>query len=239
MSGGLSISSSIRTLSRVLIDFVFPPSCLSCQNLLQPGERHLCPSCWSSIPRVNSSLPLYQETRAKLLASGEVDELISAFVFEKDGPFQSLVHALKYGGFVSVGRLLGNRVGEEMKLAGIEADALIPIPLHRARKRERGYNQAELIADGISEITGIPVRAGLLKRVKNTRSQTKLSLEERAENMREAFTVPPRVAASLQDSRCVVVDDVITTGATIVSAATVLRSAGARSVFSAAAALAG
>lgn len=238
MSGRLSISLGIRTLSRILLDFVLPPSCLSCQNLLQPGERHLCSSCWSAIPRIDESLPLYRETRTKLLSSGEVDELISPFVFEKEGTFQSLVHALKYSGFVSVGLLLGNRVGEEMNSGGIEADALIPIPLHRARKRERGYNQAELIAEGISEKTGIPVRANLLTRVKNTKSQTKLSLEERAENMSEAFTVPPRAAGSLQDSRCVVVDDVITTGATIVSAATALKSAGARSVFAAAAALA-
>jgi len=229
---------SLLPLVRTVVDLVFPPTCLACQKSLQPDERHLCASCWASIPRASPSLSLHQETRAKLVASSEVDELVSAFVFEKEGALQALAHALKYDGFVTIGHRLGSEVGEEIRARRIQADLLIPIPLHRARKRERGFNQAEVIARGISGVTGIPLRTDLLKRARNTRSRTKLTLEERSDNMKDAFFVPASSAPALKSLRCILVDDVITTGATIVSAARVLRNAGAQSVAAASAALA-
>lgn len=235
----------LRTLARVsnrlftpFLDFFYPPTCLSCGALLSDGQRHVCSGCWDSIQLVRPELELYQETRAKLLASGMIDDLVAAFVFEKEGAFQHIAHALKYTGFQSIGFELGKKVGEAMNSWGVRADLLVPIPLHRRKLRERGFNQAELIARGASALTGIPVRTDLIWRTKFTQTQTTLSLDERAKNVRDAFEIPAEGTPSVQGKACILVDDVITTGSTIVACARELRAAGAKRTIAVSSALA-
>jgi ComF family protein len=173
-----------------------------------------------------------------LLETGVVADLVSCFVFHADGAFQHMAHAMKYDGFVSIGYLFGHEIGQAMKQRGVEADLLIPIPLHKRKMRERGYNQAELIARGIAEETGIPVRTDVVYRTRYTETQTKLHIDDRKKNVEDAFAVTQHAAAVLGGARCVLVDDVITTGATIVSCAGTLLEAGAQSVLAASIALA-
>jgi ComF family protein len=125
-----------------------------------------------------------------------------------------------------------------MNVWGVTGDYLVPIPLHRRKLRERGYNQAELIADGMSEVAGIPVRTDLVRRKKVTQTQTMLSLEERKKNMDDAFEVVPVAIRNLENKTCILVDDVITTGSTIISCARELRAAGASRTVAASSALA-
>jgi len=143
---------------------------------------------------------------------------------------------LKYQGFQSLGVELGRRIGEQMRDWGVAGDILIPIPLHKIKFRERGYNQAEMIARGISEVTGIQLRVDIVGRRKHTQTQTQLNLDERTENMEEAFEIDH---GELVENRvCLIVDDVITTGATISSCSAELLKAGATRVVAASAALA-
>jgi ComF family protein len=164
--------------------------------------------------------------------------LVSLYVFEKEGVFQVVVHNLKYGGVQALGLELGRRVGKIFIEQGIRADAVIPVPLHRRKLRERGYNQAELIARGLSEVSGIPVQCDLIGRKKYTKTQTLLTLTERRANMEEAFEVVPTKMCEVRDKKFIVIDDVVTTGSTMIACASALRASGALEVIGASAALA-
>ena len=205
---------------------------------LPDGVQKVCSNCWNAIPRVTQHLPLYRETRAKLLSEGDISELISCFVFEKESPFQHIAHALKYKEYKSLGVDLGIRLGEMLNEWNFEVDILIPVPLHRIKFRERGYNQSEFIARGIASVIGKPIVLNAVRRSRHTQTQTKLNIEERRKNMEHAFELIPHSSDSLLGKKCLLVDDVITTGATTNSCAQVILSAGAAKIIAAAAALA-
>lgn len=217
------------------LDFVYPPLCISCGRLLESGGEHVCPDCWASIKRASRDLPLFLETRSKLAASGAITDLVSLFVFEKEGPFQAIVHALKYSGIQQLGTELGRRLGSALRDQGVHADAVVPVPLHKRKLRERGFNQSLLIARGISGVLGIPVRADLVRRTRWTQTQTALSKEERKQNVEDAFECGE---VRLEGMCIIVVDDVITTGATIEAVARALQASKAKSVIAASAAIA-
>lgn len=220
------------------MDFIFPPLCLHCQRLLETSERHLCESCWNEIPKITPLNPLFIATHNKLITSQTVSELYSVYIFEKDRPFQALVHSMKYEGRTSIGLRLGETLGKLLQDNHVQADLLIPIPLHRVKLRERGFNQAERIAKGVSQKTGIPIDANLVHRTKNTQTQTLLSIEKRKKNMDEAFTLHPAKTEMVRGRICILVDDVVTTGSTIISCARELVKAGASNVIVGSAALA-
>ena len=232
------IATLLRCFCHTLLDFVYPPLCLSCKKMMENGTEHVCAECWNSIRRVTHDLPLFLETQSKLTATGAVDELVSLFVFEKEGVFQTIVHHLKYGGVDALGLELGRRLGRVMTERGISADAIVPVPLHKRKRRERGYNQAELIGRGISEVTGIPVRTDIVRRKRYTQTQTALSLQERQRNMESAFGIVPEKRKEAEGRRIVVVDDVVTTGSTVIACSQVLKDAGVATVLAASSALA-
>ena len=234
----LASKVSLRSFFNAFLNFLYPPLCLSCQRLLEHGGDHVCPACWNSIRVATRESPLFAETAEKLGASGVVDDLVSLYVFEKEGVFQAVVHNLKYAGVQELGLELGRRLGKSFVENGIHADAIIPVPLHRRKLRERGYNQAELIAHGVSEVSNLPVRCDLVRRRKYTKTQTVLTLEERRENMEDAFEVTPSRSSEVKDKKFVVIDDVVTTGSTMIACAAVLRASGALGVIGASAALA-
>jgi ComF family protein len=229
---------SLRSFFNAFLNFVYPPLCLSCQRLLEHGSDFVCPDCWNSIRVATRESTLFTETAEKLVASGVVDDLVSLYVFEKEGVFQVVVHNLKYAGVQELGLELGRRLGQSFVDNGISADAIIPVPLHRRKLRERGYNQAELIARGVSEVSKVPVRCDLVRRKKYTKTQTVLTLEERRRNMEQAFEIAPMKSSEARGKKFVLIDDVITTGSTIVACASALRASGALGVIGASAALA-
>jgi len=233
----VDLTNAVRGTLKPFLDFIFPPTCLACSNLLLDTERHVCTSCWNSIPRLHSAHPLFCQTRDRLVESEVIAGLISVFLFEKDGAFQVLAHALKYNGFRSVGLLLGRELGVEIDKLGIEVHCLIPVPLHHVKARERGFNQAEVIARGVSEVTGIQVRTDIVGRRRYTQTQTKLDQEQRKKNVEEAFSVS-RTSHLEARGTCILIDDVITTGATIISCGEVLHKAGFEQIIAASLALA-
>jgi ComF family protein len=234
----MKIPAFLRSITSLFLDFVFPPVCISCDKLLPGGSQRVCCECWNSIERVTRAHPLFIETREKLIAEGVVSDLVSQFVFAKEGVFQHVAHALKYDGNESVGRELGRRIGQTMVEWGIRADVLIPIPLHKVKQRERGYNQSDLIARGIADVTGILLCRDAVRRRKHTQTQTQLDLEGRRKNMEGAFEVKPSALRAIEGKTCLLIDDVITTGATIIFCAKELRKGGASNVIAASAALA-
>ncbi len=223
-----------------IIDFVYPPVCPICDTLSEGSDGGICATCWESFHRLDPLHPAGDALRARFASDGSVDGFIACYLFQKEGTLQHAVHLLKYRGWKSVGVRLGREIGKRMieEPAIGRADLIVPVPLHRLKKRERGYNQSEVLCEGIAMETGVRVERRLLRRTRYTPSQTTLDIAERRSNVAEAFAVKPSRAGEVKGKGAVLVDDVITTGATISACAAALKSAGAVRVYAAAVALA-
>jgi ComF family protein len=236
-----SVISLLREfIGTPMLDFIYPPLCFICGSALRANKERICDRCWGTLTTISPDHEVWQEISARFLAEGYVGGILSCFLFEKEGTMQQVVHLLKYQGMKSLGIRLGREIGERMLLNDDfrGADMLLPVPLHKHKMRERGYNQSELLCLGIAGVTDIPVETRLLQRIKHTRTQTKLSLVERKENVRGAFRLVSTGTSEIEGKRIVLVDDVVTTGSTINACAQVLRERGAKSVVIASAALA-
>ncbi|MCZ6776293.1 MAG: ComF family protein [Ignavibacteria bacterium] len=183
---------------------------------------------------------MYQEMFGRLTSEAHVSRLVSAYHYEKDGTLQSLIHYLKYGGITALGVELGRRLGDcvQATLGGVLISGILPVPLHPTKRRERGYNQSEYICKGVQERTGLPVVEPLLMRRKYTKSQTELDIEQRRENVQDAFSVHKSFHRVIPDQTFLIVDDIITTGSTVDACAKVLIEHSAKQVFAASVALA-
>ncbi len=153
------------------------------------------------------------------------DELNAAYsLFWFDDLLQDVIHQVKYNGYKRFANYLINSFADEIQklLIGCNICAMLPVPLHKVKKRERGYNQAEVIAKSIGRIIHLPVENNLLKRTRWTQTQTKLDIEDRKKNTYNAFAVVKNITYK----RILLVDDVLTTGATANACATVMKNAG-------------
>jgi ComF family protein len=233
------ISPLVRSFIDPLLDFVYPPVCYVCRRDVLNGEK-VCAECWQHLPAINATHPSWIETREKLLADGIVKDFLTCYLFEKEGTLQEIVHLLKYGGVKSVGVMLGRELGKRMQIHEHfrSVSGLLPIPLHSAKERERGYNQCYHICQGISDVTGIPIDPSLIARVRHTESQTHLTIQQRRENVDGAFDVRKKHRGAIVGKTFILVDDVITTGATVTACARVLAQHGAMKILAASAAIA-
>lgn len=214
---------------RALREIVFPRTCNGCGYHLADGERSLCFGCRDQLERVEESRIgwVYDIIPDRVLFR------VALWRFSPNGSLRDLLHKVKYGRRRDLGIDLGVELGGLMKRVsarlGFESrfePVFVPVPLHRARIRKRGYNQSRLIALGASEVTGWSVLPeGRLIRVRNTRSQTGLNLSERESNVQGAFDC--RGLEFLPQELPVLIDDVYTTGATLAELSGVMLQAGA------------
>ncbi len=172
----------------------------------------------------------------RFINSGIVDEFFPLYYFEKNGVFQTLAHNLKYEEVKEFGKLLGVKLGRKLLNDALQLDAIIPVPLNKQKFRERGYNQAEVIAGGISTVLNAPVETSVVQRIKYTQTQTKLNAEQRKENVEDAFSIAH--SGKAKNKKFLIVDDVITTGATIQELSKILKHNGAAKTYIASAGLA-
>jgi len=208
------------------LDLMFPPLCLACDDRLPPGGRAvpLCPACRRTLP------PAHPEAIDERLARMGEDASILAhrlalWTFDDGGVLQRLQHTLKYGDRPTLGVVLGREIGRLWRARSYPVpDLIAAIPLSRVRFLERGYNQAERLATGAAEALGVTA-SPILSRTRSTRSQTRLSRSERRRNVDGAFSVESETR--LEGRRVLLIDDVVTTGATSLAAAAPLSAAGA------------
>lgn len=217
---------------QALVSLLFPRRCYLSGELLQPGEPPVSPLALARLPHTHFQLrPTDNLLFKRLNGLGGVTlaGAAAAWHYEKASPLQALIHGFKYydrpGLAFAAGQYLGNLLHEADFLSGEEV--VVPIPLHRSKLRKRGYNQAEHIAGGMGSVAGLQLRAGLLQRPVKTAVQAKMDRQGRWENVKAAFAVP---AETRMPATVLVVDDVITTGATIMAAAATLQQAGVRAV---------
>ena len=193
---------------------LLPSSCAGCRFPLTGEESSpLCSDCFKQLPWRSST---------------RFDPMISPFRYE--GIAKELIAQLKYHGRLSVAPFLGQILGETVlqRLGADPADAVVPVPLHPVRLRERTFNQAQLLAQQLANNLHLPCRPDLLIRRKPTRPQSDLSRQERQRNVAEAFSIQPDPL--IRSMRLLLVDDVFTTGATASVCAKLLKEAGAASV---------
>ncbi len=145
-----------------------------------------------------------------------------------EGPLREAIHQLKYKGRTSLARPLGQYMGQAWQARPLPADLIVPVPLHPARLRERGYNQATLLADRLARATGLALEERGLQRVRATSPQVDLNAAERKANVQGAFQAEP---SRVRGHTIVVVDDVCTTGATLEACSLALQEAGAQRVY--------
>ncbi|MCU7497413.1 MAG: ComF family protein [Ignavibacteria bacterium] len=220
-----------------VVDIFLPRFCAACQKKLRPEEEVICPGCLGSIKRPDQN-KITSEFRRKFEKEKVISEFAPAFLFEEGKAFQSLIHSIKYRGSYKNALFLGRLTGECLKdrILPWKCDMILPVPLHPAKRAERGYNQSYYIAKGLSRATGIPVRNNILKRKRFTETQTALSILERKANMKGAFGI--KSGAGLEGKVIIVLDDVITSGSTVSECGRVLLEKGAEKVYAVSSALA-
>jgi len=220
-----------------LLDFFLPSFCAHCRIKLKTNEEYICAECLQNI-NIGDEERKRMEFERKFGDKNIISGFITHFIFEKDRELQSLIHLLKYNNKFRIGIYLGKILAESNSefFTRRKIDLIVPVPLHQLKKAERGYNQAYYIAKGISRFAEIPHNENTIKRKKFTRTQTKLSLSEREENVKNAFK--KRRHANVEEKNIFLVDDVITTGATINECGKTLLEGGANKVFAGSVALA-
>lgn len=212
---------------RQFLDLIFPHLCLACQNNLLANESIICTACWVDMPLANdqNNLGLFQHQ------SNSITELKYLLEFTKHSKVQEILHQIKYNkkpkAATELGKTLANKFYRDIE--NWQIDAIVPIPIHPKRMEERGYNQSEKLAEGIvSVFKNISIHNALV-RVKNSGTQTKMTKEERYQNVKNAFEMHKN--AQVQGKNILLIDDVATTLATLDVCAEKLLNAGAKQVF--------
>lgn len=213
-----------------LVSLFYPRNCVCCQQNLNKGETDCCVMCLTELPRTNFINSSDNPVAKLFWGRIELTFGYSVFHFTKGGKLQDLLHALKYKGKTQVGLFLGKEMGNELIKSGKnnQLDLIIAIPLHPKKQQQRGYNQSDYLAKGISEVTGIPSITNAVIRTVHTSSQTRKAKFDRWENVSSIFQV--KKSTLIEGKNILIVDDVVTTGSTLESCAKELLQAGAKSV---------
>lgn len=216
-----------------LHSWLWPGCCLLCRQRTASGDE-ICPGCRADLPWITHSCPRCATPLAVESAPapcGSCQQKPPVFdrasaALRYDAPLDRLITGLKYHRRLTLARTLGQLLAENLQPTHGLPDIIIPVPLHRTRLRERGYNQSLEIAREVSRQLAIPVDTGIAKRIRPTPAQTSLPLKQRAGNVRHAFAVD----TDLRDTHVVILDDVMTSGHTTNALAKTLRRAGAREI---------
>lgn len=218
---------TLTELAVRLINLVAPKQCVMCGCRLAVGEDVVCTSCNLDLPRTNYHEKPYDNEMAKLFwGRMPVEKAAALFFYRAHSASSGIVYSMKYLGHPEVGELMGRMAAVEFAKNGFfdDVDLIVPVPLAKKRQRARGYNQSMEIACGVSEITRLPIVADAVVRKSFNGSQTEMNRWQRNENVEDVFTL--KDGNRIEGRHVLIVDDVVTTGATVISCANELRRCG-------------
>lgn len=201
---------------------LFPNACAGCGQVLLTGEKVICLACKHNLPYTNFHKDADNPVAKTFKGRVKIEAATSFLYFRQLGVTQRLLHGLKYKGHKEVGICLGNWMGTALQESEIynSIDIIVPVPLYQKRENKRGYNQCHMLAQGISQATNKTISTTHLLRVKNNQSQTKLERWTRWTNVQEIFKVEQ--ASEIENKHILLLDDVVTTGATLEACASLL-----------------
>lgn len=218
--------TTLRRFLASLIDLFFPCRCPVCRGKTGSRKEQICFACFCRMPLAHFHLYPENSLWERVCESVPTERTGGLFHYEKHAPYRHIIHRLKYSGDTSLAIYMGRRMARHLGTEFFKGiDLIIPVPLSRQRLRKRGYNQCELIAQGISMATGLPVVTDCLTRIIDNDSQTLHNQWERRENVRGIFRATPSAHITLQGKHLLLIDDLITTGATISECAITLKTA--------------
>ncbi|MGI9545267.1 MAG: ComF family protein [Cyclobacteriaceae bacterium] len=217
-----------------LVSLLFPMNCYACGEPLVAGERCICTVCRNDLPKLDNQ----DLIRSKFDGAVVLKYAFAYLIYRKSGLVQSLMHHLKYRDRPELGGILGNWFGAELIEKGLDKkwDIILPVPLHPSKLRQRGYNQSDYFAQGLSEVMEISWSNRVLRRVRKNTSQTSKGRWERHINVDSIFSVQDKTA--IRGKRVLLVDDILTTGATLQACSLSMVDSGVKEISIAAIALA-
>ena len=207
------------------MDLISPRLCVVCGNRLAVTEETLCSKCYLHLPRTDFANDLYENVMAKLFwGQIKLEKATALFYYEPHAETAQILYELKYKNHPEIGVVMGRMMAKELMKSGLfeDIDALVPVPLAKKREHERGYNQSLELAKGVSEVTGLPIANLVIRRTKFVGSQTKRGRWERNENVEHVFEL---VDENISDQHLLLIDDVVTTGATVIACAKEMQKA--------------
>lgn len=209
------VNTIFSELYRDFVSLIFPNYCLACEDSLVKGENLICTRCILEMPLTNYHKDNLNPLKGRLSSRIDLTYAMALFKFNKSGRVQHLLHTLKYKNQPALGVMLGNVYGERIMEAQLDQtfELIIPVPLHASRKRKRGYNQSAKFAEGLSQKLLIPFSDDLLMRKTKTDTQTRKSKLNRWQNVTDVFDIKNKDA--IKNKNILLVDDVVTTGATL------------------------
>jgi ComF family protein len=232
------IANALRASFGLVVDVALPQLCASCREPV--GDAGLCAACWAKLSFIappyceRLGIPFTYDPGPGILSMEAIADPPAYHraraAVRYDEVARTLVHAFKYGDRLDLAPTMGRWMGNAGRTLLSEADALVPVPLHWRRQWARRFNQSALLAEVIGKTSALPVAYKALKRVKATPQQVGLSQSARAQNVQGAFRVPPDGKAAVAGRRLILIDDVLTSGATMDACARSLLRAGAAQV---------
>ena len=209
-----------------LLDLISPRVCVVCGGRLTVTEETLCSKCYLHLPRTDFGSDLYENVMAKLFwGQIQIEKASALFYYEPHAETANILYELKYKNHPEIGEVMGRMMARELQKSGLfdDIDAIVPVPLARKREHERGYNQSLMLAKGVSEVTGLPIYNKVVRRTKFVGSQTHRGRWERNENVADVFELMD--GESICGKHLLLIDDVVTTGATIIACAQEMQKA--------------
>lgn len=203
-----------------LLDLISPRLCVVCGDRLAVTEETLCSKCYLHLPRTDFGHNLYENVMAKLFwGQIAIEKATALFYYEPHAETANILYELKYKNHPEIGVVMGRMMAKELKNSGLfdDIDDIVPVPLAKKRERQRGYNQSMELAKGVSEVTGLPIDNHIVRRTKFVGSQTQRGRWERNENVENVFELID--GNNISGKHLLLIDDVVTTGATIVACA--------------------
>ena len=230
MTNKLNYICKMHTLIHGLLDLLFVPQCAGCHTKLVQGENFICTICWHAFPETDYHTCIDNPLTYRLIGKVEITYGWALYKLRKHSRLAHVLFAMKYKKQPSIGTILGQKYGKILydhpMIATI--DSIVPIPLHPKKLQKRGYNQSDFFAKGLSESLYLPIHTTCIERIRDTSPQINKKQKDRILNLQNAFQVTqPKLIAH---QHLLLVDDVLTTGATLSACAEMLLAEGAKQV---------